>query len=248
MQLFRSLLFNLIMWASVLVYGPLAVLSFPLPYLARYRFICGWARIQMWLLRVLCGLRYRVSGAQHLPNGAAVFLAKHQSTWETFAFQQIFPPYAYVLKRELMWIPLFGWGLALLKPIAIDRGAGRQAIQQVISQGRARLQDGISVMIYPEGTRMPPGQTRRWGMGGAVLAAETGYPCVPVAHNAGSYWPRRGFLKRPGIVDIVIGPPIETRGKSAEEINREAEAWVARTMQQLESGGIRAQPATPERV
>lgn len=242
MQSLRSLLFNLIMWLSVLIYAPLSLLTFPLPFRWRYRFIVQWPRFHVWLARVLCGLHFRVRGQAQLPNGPMIILAKHQSTWETIALPQLFPPYTYVLKRELLWIPFFGWGLALLKPIAINRSAGRRALEQVVEQGRARLQGGISVLVFPEGTRVAPGQKRRWGLGGAVLAAETGYPVVPVAHNAGSYWPRRGFLKRPGVIEVVIGPAIETQGRSAEDINRMAEAWIAQTMESLEAPLAVARP------
>jgi 1-acyl-sn-glycerol-3-phosphate acyltransferase len=235
MQALRSLLFNLVMFSTVIVYAPLAALTFPLPPLVRYRFTSQWARFQIWLLGALCGLRYRVEGREHLPrHGSAVVLAKHQSSWETLAFQQIFPPQVWVLKRELLWVPFFGWGLAVLEPIAIDRGAGRKAVQQIIDQGRQRLDSGRWVVVFPEGTRMAAGQHKRFGVGGAALAAGTGYPVVPVAHNAGLYWPRRGFLKKPGVIRVVIGPLIHTRGKSAEEINREAEAWITHTMRELE--------------
>jgi len=139
-----------------------------------------------------------------------------------------------VLKRELLWIPLFGWALALLRPIAIDRVAGRVAIEQVIEQGRERLQSGIWVVVFPEGTRVAPGTRRRYGIGGAALAAAGGYPVVPVAHNAGSFWPRRGFLKRPGMIRVVIGPVIDPRGKTAEDIRRQAEEWIENTMAGLE--------------
>jgi 1-acyl-sn-glycerol-3-phosphate acyltransferase len=188
----------------------------------------------MFLLKHICGLDYRVDGLEHLPAGAAVILAKHQSAWETIAFQQIFPPQTGVLKRELLWIPLFGWALALLRPIAIDRGAGRVAIEQVIEQGRERLQSGIWVVVFPEGTRVASGTRRRYGIGGAALAAASGYPVVPVAHNAGFFWPRRGFLKRPGTIRVVIGPVIDPRGKTAEEIRRQAEEWIENTMARLE--------------
>ncbi len=230
----RSLLFNLLMWLTVLVYAPLALLTFPFPHRLRYRFISGWSRLQLWLARWLCGIRYRVEGREHLPEGPAVILAKHQSAWETIAFQAIFPIQTWVLKRELLWVPFFGWGLALLKPIAIDRGARRKAVTQVIEQGQERLRDGIWIVVFPEGTRMAPGTTRRYGIGGAALAAETGYPVVPVAHNAGSFWPRRGFLKKPGTIRVVIGPTIHTHGKSAEEINRVAEGWIETTMAKIE--------------
>jgi 1-acyl-sn-glycerol-3-phosphate acyltransferase len=222
------------MWLSVLIYAPLMLPTALLPFPTRYRIIRQWARFQVFLLKAMCGLDYRVDGREHLPESAAVIMSKHQSAWETIAFQEIFPQQTWVLKRELMWIPLFGWALALLRPIAIDRGAGRKAIEQVIEQGRARLQSGIWVVVFPEGTRVAPGTRRRYGIGGAVLAAESGYPVVPVAHNAGSFWPRRGFLKRPGTIRVVIGPVIDPYGKSAEEIRRLAEEWVEGTMADLE--------------
>lgn len=235
MLLLRSALFNLLMLLTVLVFAPLALLTFPLPHPLRYRFISQWARLQLLLVRVLCGVRYRVEGREHLPKGPAIILAKHQSAWETIAFQKIFPIQTWVLKRELLLIPFFGWGLALMKPIAIDRGAGRKAVTQVIEQGQARLKEGIWIVVFPEGTRMAPGATRRHGIGGAALAAESGYPVVPVAHNAGSFWPRRGFLKKPGTIRVVIGPVIHTRGKSAEDINRVAEEWIEKKMAEIEN-------------
>ncbi len=234
MRFLRSALFNLLMLLTVLVFAPLALLTFPLPHPLRYRFISQWAQLQLFLVRVLCGVRYRVEGRDHLPKGPAIILAKHQSAWETIAFQKIFPMQTWVLKRELLLIPFFGWGLALMKPIAIDRGAGRKAVTQVIEQGKARLAEGIWIVVFPEGTRMAPGTTRRYGIGGAALAVESGYPVVPVAHNAGSFWPRRGFLKKPGTIHVVIGPVIHTRGKSAEEINRAAEDWIEKKMVELE--------------
>ncbi len=235
----RSALFNLIMWLSVLVYAPLTLLTFPLPFVLRYRFIRQWARFQVWLLRALCHLDYRVEGLEHLPPGPAIVLAKHQSAWETIAFQHILPPHTWVLKRELLWVPFFGWGLSLLKPIAIERGAGRRAVQQLVRQGRERLKEGIWVVIFPEGTRIAPGHRGRYRIGGAVLAAETGYPVVPVAHNAGLYWPRRSFVKRPGIIRVVVGPVIHTQGRSAEEILGLVEQWIEGRMPALEGRAIR---------
>ena len=222
------------MWLSVVIYAPLMLPTALLPFPARYRLIRQWARFQVFMLQALCGLRYRVEGREHLPENAAIIMAKHQSAWETIAFQEIFPQQTWVLKRELMWIPLFGWALALLRPIAIDRNAGRKAIEQVIEQGRDRLKSAIWVVVFPEGTRVAPGARRRYGIGGAVLAVETGYPVVPVAHNAGSFWPRRGFLKRPGTIRVVIGPVIDPYGKSAEEIRQLAEEWIEDTMADLE--------------
>jgi 1-acyl-sn-glycerol-3-phosphate acyltransferase len=234
-QHLRSFLFNALLWLSVPPYALLALLTFPLPFRARYRFISGWARMQLWLVERLCGLNYRVEGREHIPRGPAIILAKHQSTWETIALQAIFPPQTWVLKRELMWVPLFGWGLAMLKPIAIDRSAGRKAVEQLIAQGKARLAEGIWVVVFPEGTRVAPGTRKRYGIGGAVLAAETGCPVVPVAHNAGWYWPRRGFLKKPGTIQVAIGPPIDPNGKSAEQIIRAAEQWIENEMSRLDA-------------
>ena len=233
-EIVGSALFNIIMWISVGVYGPLALLTFPLPFPQRYFLISRWAVFQLWLLRVLCGIRHEVHGRDHLPAGPAIIMCKHQSTWETFSLALIFPPQTWVLKRELMWVPLFGWALALLKPIAINRGSKREAIQQVIAQGRDRLDAGIWVTVFPEGTRVPPGHRRRWGQGGAVLAAKTGYPVVPVAHNAGHLWPRRKFRKRPGTIQLIIGPVVESREHDHHEILRRAEGWVTRTMEKLE--------------
>lgn len=230
----RSALFNAIMWLSVLVYAPLTLLTFPFPFRARYRFISQWARFQLWMLRILCRLGHRVEGLENLPAGPAIIMAKHQSSWETIALQHIFPPQTWVLKRELLWIPFFGWGLAMLKPIAIERGSGRKAMEQLVRQGRERMQEGIWVVIFPEGTRTAPGRRGRYKLGGAVLAAKTGYPVVPVAHNAGSFWPRRGFTKKPGTIRVAIGPAIATRGKSAEEILKRVEAWIEGKMPELE--------------
>jgi 1-acyl-sn-glycerol-3-phosphate acyltransferase len=230
----RSLLFNVVMLVSVLIYAPLMLPTVLLPYPLRYRIVSQWARFQVFLLKTLCRLDYRVEGQEHLPQGAAIILSKHQSAWETIAFQQIFPAQTWVLKRELMWIPLFGWALALTRPI--DRGAGRKAVEAVVTQGRERLQSGIWVVVFPEGTRVAPGTRKRYAMGGAILAAETGYPVVPVAHNAGSFWLRRGFMKKPGIVRVVIGPTIDPRGKKAEEIIRQTEEWIENRMVELERG------------
>lgn len=222
------------MWVTVALYAPPVLLTFPLSFKWRFRIISQWARLHVWLARVLCGLRYEVYGREHLPPGPAILMAKHQSSWETLAFALIFPPQTWVLKREVLWIPLFGWALALLRPIAINRQSKQRAMQQVIAQGRERLQAGIWVTVFPEGTRVAPGHRRRWGQGGAVLAAETGYPVVPVAHNAGYYWPRRSFLKRPGTIKVLIGPVIDPRGLDRQQVLQRAETWVTQAMERLE--------------
>jgi len=230
----RSGLFSTLLGLGVVVYGLLVVLFAWLPDRPRRRAITAFAYYHNWLLRVICGLTFVVEGREHLPPGPAIILAKHQSTWETFALQTVFPPYVYVLKRELMWIPFFGWGMALLKPIAIDRGAGRAAVEQVVQQGRQRLESGLWVMMFPEGTRMPAGTRGRYKLGGAILAAETGYPIVPVAHNAGSFWARRAAIKYPGVIRVIIGPTIESQGKRPETLIKEVEAWIEGQMPRLE--------------
>jgi 1-acyl-sn-glycerol-3-phosphate acyltransferase len=233
MILLRSLLFAAIQAAFTIVFGLLALLAWPLPRLARYRVITLWGRFVIWLARVLLGIRYRVEGLEHLPSGSAVILAKHQSAWETIAFQQIFPPLSFVLKRNLLYIPFFGWGLALFSPIAIDRAAGREALRQIEEQGRRRLQQGFWVLIFPEGTRMPPGVQGKYQIGGAWLAAKAGAPVVPVAHNAGEVWPKNALLKRPGTITVRIGPPIATAGRKPAEVLAETEAWIETEMKRL---------------
>lgn len=237
MLFFRSLLYALGMWLSTLLIAPLAVLTFPFPFTVRYAFITQWARFNLWWLKVSCGLRYRVHGRDRIPSANAIVFCKHQSAWETLALQQIFPPQVWLLKRELLWVPFFGWGLAMLEPIAIDRRAGRRAVEQLVRQGKERLANGRWVVIFPEGTRVAPGQTGRYGIGGAVLAAASGYPVVPVAHNAGAFWPRRGFIKRPGVITVVVGPPIDSRGKDAETIKEEAKAWIEDACREISTLG-----------
>ncbi len=211
---------------------PLLVVA---PYGVRHRYLGLWSRFALWWLRLTCGIRYRVEGLEHLPDRPAVVLAKHQSAWETIAFQQFLPAQTWVLKRELLWIPFFGWGLAMTKPVAIDRKAGKQALRQVVAQGTQRLQQGLWMIVFPEGTRMAAGQRGRYAVGGGMLAEKAAVPVVPIAHNAGSFWPRQGFAKRSGIVRVVIGPPIDTSGKSAAAITREAEAWIESQMPALEA-------------
>lgn len=208
------------------VFAVIALLTFPLPPLARYRVITVWTRCVIWAARAICGIRYRVIGAEHIPREPCIILAKHQSAWETLAFQLIFPPQVWVLKKELLQVPFFGWGLAMLSPIAIDRSSRREALQQLIEQGRQRLQSGFSIVIFPEGTRIPPGQRGKYRPGGARLAVQTGTPVLPVAHNAGLRWGRNAFLKHPGLVTVSIGAPIHPQGLDAETLIARVEQWI----------------------
>jgi 1-acyl-sn-glycerol-3-phosphate acyltransferase len=222
----RSVLFAASLVVVTPPYALVALATFPLPRMARYRVISGWSRLVVRLARTLCGIRWQVEGREHLPASPSVILSKHQSAWETLAFQEIFPPQVLVLKRELLWIPFFGWGLALMSPIAIDRAKGRAALRDIARRGKERLAQGFWVVIFPEGTRVRVGEKREYQQGGAWLAAQCGVPVVPVAHNAGRFWPRNAFLKAPGTVTVRIGPAIGTAGRDAKQISADAEAWI----------------------
>lgn len=231
----RSTLFALFQAVITPPYAIVALLTFPLPPLARYRVISLWARSMVVAARVICGIRYRVTGAEHIPREPCIILSKHQSAWETLAFQRIFPPQVWVVKRELLWIPFFGWGLAMLAPIAIDRAAGPRALRQMLEQGRDRLVRGFCIVIFPEGTRTAPGSAGRYQVGGAWLAVKTETPVVPVAHNSGELWRRKAFLKYPGTITVSIGEPILTTGLEPEALIRRVEEWIEGEMQRMKS-------------
>ena len=225
-----SSLFALGLVGSTLVFTPLALAAMILPYRFRWRVVTQWSRFNVYWLSVTCGVRTEVEGLENIPREPTVILARHESAWETLALQRYFTPQVWVLKRELLRIPFFGWGLATLRPIAIDRSAGLDAFRQMLEQGEERLARGCWIVVFPEGTRVPPGVRRRFKQGGARLAVHTGRPVVPVAHNAGDCWPRRSFLKYPGTIRVVVGEPIETAGRDAREINRITEQWIHDTL------------------
>jgi 1-acyl-sn-glycerol-3-phosphate acyltransferase len=229
---------------SVPVYALLVTLTVPFSYRVTYRWVIAWVNSVMRALRVLCRLDYTVEGREHIPAAPAVVLMKHSSAWETIAQIQMFPQQTWVLKRELLWIPIFGWALRLLKPIAIDRKGGGAAVQQVLEQGKQRLDEGFWVVIFPEGTRVPVGQTRRYGLSGALLATAAQRPVVPVAHDAGYFWPRHGFLKRPGTIRVVIGPAIATAGCEPREINERVQRWIETEVARLDSAHPRPAKAS----
>jgi 1-acyl-sn-glycerol-3-phosphate acyltransferase len=229
----RSLAFWLVFPISVVIAGTLLLFLFPLPHRRRWKLVSIWVSFILWWLAVTCRLYFEVRGAEHVTPAASIVFAKHQSTWETIALQKIFPPQVWVAKRELLWLPFFGWGLALMKTIAIKRGTGQAAVRQLVTEGKSRLDEGLWVIIFPEGTRIPPGEKGRYRIGGAVLAEQSGYPIIPVAHNAGEYWPRRSFIKRPGTIQVQIGKPISPAGKSAQEILDEAATWIEARMAEI---------------
>ena len=221
--------------AAVCITPPYAVLAWlvwPLPARVRYRIVTSWSHLMVALARSVCGTRYRIEG--RAPNGGPfIVLAKHQSAWETLAFQVLFPPQVLVLKRWLLWLPFFGWGLATLSPITVDRGAGSRTLRRLLMQGRNRLEQGFWVIIFPEGTRVRPGQRVRYQAGGAWLACKTNVPVIPVAHDAGRLWPKNGFLKYPGTITVRVGAPIDPVGLSTDALNRRVEDWIEEQMRTL---------------
>lgn len=236
----RSTLFAVF---EVLVTPPfalLALLTFPLPAAFRYGIITAWSRLIVWGAETICGIRYRVLGAEHIPAPPFIVLAKHQSAWETLAFQNIFPRQTWVVKRELLWVPFFGWGLAMLSPIAIDRSSGARALRGLLDQGRERLARGVCIIMFPEGTRMAPRTRGPYHAGGAWLATQTRTPVLPVAHDAGTFWPRKAFLKYPGCITVSIGPPISPQGLTHDELNGKVEDWIESEMEHI--GQVNSEP------
>jgi 1-acyl-sn-glycerol-3-phosphate acyltransferase len=229
----RSSLFALAVLLITPLYALVALLVIPLPALTRYRIVTSWSLLVIALARALCGIRYTVEGAARPGHGPYVVLANHQSAWETLAFQAIFPPQVLVVKRGLLWVPFFGWGLASLSPIAIKRGARTQSLKRLGEHGKDRLRRGFWVMIFPEGTRVRPGERKRFQSGGAWLACESGTAVIPVAHNAGTLWPRNGFVKYPGTITVCIGEPFATAGRKPDEINAEVESWIRSALERI---------------
>jgi 1-acyl-sn-glycerol-3-phosphate acyltransferase len=228
-----SLLFLIGQILVTFIFAPLALLIFPLPLRLRYKIMTGWGRFVVWWLEKTCNITYEVEGLENIPSGAAIILSKHQSAFETIVYQKIFPIQIWLLKRELLFLPLFGWALASLEPIAINRKNRRQAMQDLIEQGIDRLSRGLWVIIYPEGTRVAPEKRERYRVGGALLAEKSGYPVVPVAINSGRFWARNSFIKKPGTIKIVIGPVIDPKGKDYKEINQLVEEWIEGQMLNL---------------
>ncbi len=229
----RSLLFALGMLLLTPLFSVIALLTFPLHPLTRSRIIAGWAKSMLWWVRVTCGLKYRIIGAENIPSTPVVILAKHQSAWETLAFQCIFPPVVWVMKRELLKIPFFGWGLAMTSPIAIDRAAGKEALRQITEQGGKRLAQGFCVAVFPEGTRVKPGSRGKYNIGGAFMAVHNGATVLPLAHNAGEFWGKNAFLKYPGTITLSIGKPIHAAGMKAGALNAMVEEWIEGEMQRI---------------
>ncbi|MEO8005337.1 MAG: lysophospholipid acyltransferase family protein [Betaproteobacteria bacterium] len=222
----RSVVYEILRFAITVVFAIISLLTFPFKPLTRYRIITAWSHVVIGLAWVVCGVRYRVIGREHFPEAPCIVLSKHQSAWETLAYQVILPPQVWVLKRELLRVPFFGWGLAMMSPIAIDRGSASRALKQMAEQGRRRLADGWWIVVFPEGTRIAPGKRGRYHPGGAWLACKTGAPVVPIAHNAGTVWGRNAFVKYAGTITVSVGPVIVPEAMTPDELNRKVEDWI----------------------
>lgn len=244
MRLLRSLLYTSWLFLGTGIYACFVLMLFWGPTAWLYVLADHWARGQLWVLKVLCGLTYSVEGRENIPAGAHVSMWRHSSTWETIAQAAIFPPQAWVLKRELIWIPIVGWAIWLLRPIAINRKAGASAVNQVVDQGKRRLAAGYWILIFPEGTRVGVGEVRKYGVSGSLLASRAGCKIVPVAHNAGKFWPRRGWVKRPGEIRVAIGPPIEASGRDPRELNEEVRAWIEAKLASMEREDVARESPT----
>ena len=237
MQALGSIVFTTFLFLWTIGYAAFFVLvgGF-MTHRRRFALIEWYAERIFDVLRVICKLDYRVEGLENIPAEPHVAYWKHSSAWETFGQFLVGPPKVIVLKHELMYIPFVGFGLSLLRSIDVKRGAGTSAVNQVVSQGGSRLAEGLSVLIFPEGTRVAAGETRRYGVSGALLASRAGCKVVPVAHDAGYYWPRRGLLKKPGTIRVIVGPPIDAAGREPREINEEAQAWIESTIARIRTG------------
>ncbi len=227
MLFLRSVLFLLFQAVTVVPYAISCAFIIPFPFEFRYRYTIGWPRMTLWAAKVLIGIRYETRGEQHVPDEPVIYLSKHQSTYETMFYAWYLKrPACFVYKKELNYIPFFGWGLASLNNIAIDRKKGKNAMMQVLEIGTRRLAEGRAPVLFPEGTRVPPGKTGAYKLGGARLAVHANVPIIPVAHNAGECWPKRPFTKKPGTIVFSFGPPIYPAGRPADEVMDEVRNWI----------------------
>jgi len=241
----RSVVFWIWQIALTLVMGGPILLVSLFSFRYGYPMALAWLRLNFFGLRVICGIDWEVHGREHIPDTPCLVMAKHQSTWETYFLPHLFRPATYVAKRSLRWIPIFGWALVTLRFIMIDRASGRSAVKQMVDQARDRLARGRWILIFPEGTRRPIGAEPDYRAGGAIVAASLGVPVLPVALNAGEFWPRMGFIKWPGTVSVHIGPPIPSAGRKASDVIHDTESWIEGAMQPITSAPFRAASVRP---
>lgn len=237
----RSTLFFIGQTLSTFLIGPVMLALRPFSFGTRYAAGRLWVRFNLWWLRTACGLRFEVRGRENIPARNGVILCKHQSAFETLMLQVVFPPLVFILKQELLRIPVWGWAMATLDPIAIDRQAKTQALKQILRDGAERLRTGRWVVLFPEGTRVAPGERGHYGSSGGMLAHRARSLVVPVAHNAGEYWARNGFLKFPGVIQVRIGPALDGSAHDAATLNRLAEQWIEAQMAEIGGQGPHAQ-------
>ena len=233
MLILRSLLFYIGQIISTILIAPIGIIAFPLDFKKRYYLITRWAVFNLWWLKICCNITYEIKGKDNIPGKPCIVMSKHQSAFETLALQQIFIPQVWILKKELLQIPIYGWGLASMQPIAINRDSTIKSFRQIADQGCERLQKGYWVIIFPEGTRVAPNKKKKYLPGGGMLAEKSGAQVVPVAHNAGRLWPRNSMIKKPGFITIKIGPVIESENKSAKEITDKVENWIEKEVGEL---------------
>ena len=227
----RSLIFTIVMVVSTVLWSLVCFLAAPLPYRQRFFVTSRWNVFMIWCLKVICGIRYEIRGKENLPDAPAVLLSKHQSAWETIFLLPMMPrPLVFVFKREILFIPFFGWAMALLRMIPIDRSKGKNAFKEVVRHGKRRLEQGLWIIMFPEGTRIPVGQTGKYKSGGTRLAIDTGALVVPIAHNSGECWPKNSFIKRPGLVTVSIGKPISPEGQTPDGMMQQVETWIESEM------------------
>ena len=233
MLILRSLFFYIGQITSTILIAPIGIIAFPLDFKKRYYLITRWAVFNLWWLKICCNVTYEIKGKDNIPGKPCIVMSKHQSAFETLALQQIFIPQVWILKKELLQIPIYGWGLASMQPIAINRDSTIKSFRQIADQGCERLQKGYWVIIFPEGTRVAPNKKKKYLPGGGMLAEKSGAQVVPVAHNAGRLWPRNSMIKKPGLITIKIGPVIESENKNAKEITDEVENWIEKEVGEL---------------
>jgi len=222
----RSSIFWLFHFVSMVLVVSLVLVFFWLPVNQRYAIGSSWAKMNMAFLRWFCKLNYEIKGKENIPDEASLVISNHQSTWETMSFQHFLPNQLWVMKKELFRIPIFGWGLALMSPIAIDRSAGKKAIDQIVEQGEIKLNQGRWVVVFPEGTRISPGVESKYKMGAFIFASRITHPVVPIAHNAGEYWPKHSFIKYPGTITVSIGESFNASQMDASQVKEKVEGWI----------------------
>lgn len=232
----RSAIFTFLMFTLIMPYSIFCVCLWPFPLRVRGAAVSAWARFILWLLKVICQIHYKIEGLENIPKDRnGVVLSKHQSTYETLVIPTLFPDAAFIMKKELLWIPFFGWGAATMTPIAITRASKSSAMAQIIKKGTKYLKQGRWIIVFPEGTRTATGEVGNYRLGGTRLAVHADYPVLPIAHNAGRVWPRRQFIKIPGTVTFVIGPLIESKDQTPEELLAVSKSWIESTMQRIDS-------------